>query len=142
MTMTVKDIMHGATIVEPSSSIFDVARLMREKEIGSVLIKIGENEWGIATERDILIKVVAENRNIETTKVSEIMTKLQYTINSDASVQKASEIFNMHHIRRLPVIEEGEIIGIVTARDVAKRCVFEYYKKRLGYGRKSIRGLR
>lgn len=140
--MTINEIMHGVTVVDPKSSIFDVAKLMREKEIGSVLIRMGENDWGIATERDILTKVVAENRDIETTKISEIMTKLLYTIDSNASPQEASEIFNIHHIRRLPVVEGGEIVGIVTARDVAKRCVFEYYKKKLKLERKTSRGFR
>lgn len=127
---TVKEIMHAATIIEPSTSVLEVARIMRDKNIGSVLVKLSELDYGIVTERDIILKAVARDIDPKSLKASEIMTKLLYTIDSSASVQKASEIFNIHPIRRLPVMENGEIIGMITARDVAKRCIFRYYEER------------
>lgn len=127
---TVKEIMHAITVVKPDTSVLEVARIMRDKDIGSVLIKLNELEWGIATERDIIIKVIARDVDPKTTKVSDIMTPLRYTVDASATIQKASEIFNVHDIRRLPVMEDGEIIGIITARDVAKRWVFRYYEGR------------
>ncbi len=127
--MTVKEIMHAITVVKPDISVMEVARIMRDKDIGSVLIKLNELEWGIATERDIIIKVIARDIDPKTTKISDIMTPLQYTIDANATIQKASEIFNVHDIRRLPVMQDGEIIGIITARDVAKRAVFRYYEE-------------
>lgn len=133
--MTVKDIMHEITIVEPDISVLEVARIMRDRNIGSVLVKLSGLDWGIATERDILIKVISKNLDVKTTKVSDIMTKLQYTIDSNASIRKASEIFNVHHIRRLPVMEGGEIIGIITSRDVAKRCIFESLRTKVNFSR-------
>jgi CBS domain-containing protein len=135
--MTVKEIMHGITLVDPDTSIREVCRIMRDKNIGSVLIKLDPLHWGIVTERDIIIKVVARGRDPTQVKAADIMTELRYTIDANASVQKASEIFNMHHIRRLPVMENGEIIGMVTARDVAKYCIFKSLKSRREYGRGS-----
>ncbi len=76
----------------------------------------------ILTERDIITKVVAENRDPKQVKAREIMTKLRYTIDAQATIEKASKIFNSHHIRRLPVMEMGEIVGIITARDIARAC--------------------
>jgi predicted transcriptional regulator len=64
---------------------------------------------------------------VEKTKLEDLMTKLQYAIGANATPQEASEIFNIHPIRRLSVVQNGEIIGIITARDVAKRCIFECY---------------
>lgn len=126
--MTVKEIMHETTIVEPATSVLEAAKLMRDKDIGSVLVKINELDYGIVTERDILYKVIARELDPKRTTVKDIMTALRYTIDSNATIQKASEIFNIHHIRRLPVMENGDIVGMITARDVAKRCVFRYYK--------------
>jgi signal-transduction protein with cAMP-binding, CBS, and nucleotidyltransferase domain len=142
MTMTVKDIMHGITLVEPDASILEVARIMRDKNIGSVLIKVDPLHWGIVTERDIIIKIVARDVDPKATKASEIMTELRYTIDASASTQKASEIFNIHPIRRLPVMEDGEIIGMVTARDVAKYCIFKAMKTKREYGRGAAEGTR
>jgi CBS domain-containing protein len=126
--MTVKEIMHETTIVEPATSVLETAKLMRDKDIGSVLVKINDLDYGIVTERDILYKVIARELDPKRTTVKDIMTELRYTIDSGATIQKASEIFNIHHIRRLPVMENGDIVGMITARDVAKRCVFRYYK--------------
>jgi CBS domain-containing protein len=135
--MTVKEIMHGITLVEPGTSIREIGRIMRDKNIGSVLIKVDPLHWGIVTERDIVTKVVAKGLDPRDVKASDIMTELRYTIDAGASVQKASEIFNLHHIRRLPVMEDGEIIGMITARDVAKYCAFKSLKYKREYGRGS-----
>jgi len=128
--MTVKEIMHAVTIVSPEIDIYDLAKLMSEKDIGSVLVKVDELQWGIITERDILKKVVALGKDCKKTKAKEVMAELRYTLDSQAKIEKASEIFNIHPIRRLPVMEDGEIVGIVTARDVAKRMVFKHFRSK------------
>lgn len=137
--MSVKEIMHETTIVEPGTSVLEAAKLMRDKNIGSVLVKINDLDHGIVTERDILYKVIARELDTKRTTVKEIMTELRYTIDSNATIQKASEIFNIHHIRRLPVMENGEIVGIITARDIAKRCVFRYYQLMQEYSKEELK---
>lgn len=137
--MTVKEIMHETTIVEPATSVLEAAKLMRDKDIGSVLVKINDLDYGIVTERDILYKVIARELDPKRTTVKDIMTELRYTIDSGATIQKASEIFNIHHIRRLPVMENGDIVGMITARDVAKRCVFRYYKIMQEYSKEELK---
>ncbi|MCK5140297.1 MAG: CBS domain-containing protein [Thermodesulfovibrionia bacterium] len=137
--MKLKEIMHGITMVDKGMSVLDVAKLMKKKNIGSVLTKRGSCVM-MVTERDILKKVVAENKNIEDMKISDIMTKCTFTIDSDEDVEKASELFDKHDIRRLPITEGDDIVGIVTARDVAKTRSYVYAKKRLDYEKKTKTG--
>ncbi len=121
--MKVKEIMHEITMVECPMTILDVAKLMSEKNIGSVLTKKNDCIM-MVTERDILKKVVALDKDPKKTKVSDIMTECVHTIDSNSDVFEASDIFNKYHIRRLPVVEGKKIVGIVTARDVAKSLTY------------------
>ncbi len=122
--MKVRDIMHPATIIEPAMSVCEAAKLMKDRNVGSILVKEHKGKWGIMTERDIMNKVVAECKDCSEVKVSDIMAELKYTIDSNASAEKASEIFNTYPIRRLAVLEDGEVVGVLTTRDIAKELVF------------------
>ncbi len=126
--------MHGATMVKPDASVYEVATIMRDKSIGSVLVRFSDIEFGIVTERDLVYKVTAENLDPKRVKAKDVMTELRYTIDANASIQRASEILSQHGIRRLPVMEDGMIIGIITARDVAKASIFEHIKSGRGMG--------
>lgn len=152
--MKVKEIMHGITMINFDMTVLEAARIMSEKEIGSVLIKISESQEvskkskecsigdpcfiqkpedvGILTERDIVKNVVAKNKSLDT-KVFEVMTRNVFSIDANADIEKASELFNKHHIRRLVVTERGNILGIVTTRDVAKSLPYLYFKRRKEY---------
>lgn len=118
--MKVKEIMHSITLVEADAAVRQVAVIMRQKNIGSVLVARKGNIVGILTERDILKRVVAEGLDPSRTTAEQIMTRDIITINAEASVLEAAELFNRYDIRRLPVEENGRIVGIVTARGVAK----------------------
>ncbi|NOZ82825.1 MAG: CBS domain-containing protein [Euryarchaeota archaeon] len=131
--MQVREIMHGITVVAPEMSVLEAAKIMKEKNIGSVLVKLGEAQWGILTERDIVTKVVARGLRFKEVRVSEVMTELKVTIDASAPLSKASELFNLYPVRRLPVIENGEIVGMVSARDVAKYCRFRLARARQKY---------
>jgi CBS domain-containing protein len=142
--MKIKEIMHGITVVDPSISVFDVAKLMMKKNIGSVLSMEG-GCIKIATERDILKKVVAVGKNPKLLSVADIMSDCVHTIDAGMDVFDASDIFNKYHIRRLPVKDNGDVVGIVTSRDLAKSISYltahrlthaEDYGRR-GYGRPS-----
>lgn len=122
--VSVKEIMHAVTGVEAEDSVYDVARLMDRKNIGSVLVRARGEFKGIITERDILRRVVARAADIKAMRAREIMSPLTFTVRHDADVMEASRIFRTQKIRRLPVIENGNIVGIVTARDVARAMPF------------------
>ncbi|MDD5317928.1 MAG: CBS domain-containing protein [Candidatus ainarchaeum sp.] len=123
--VSVKEIMHAITVVEAGDSVHDVARLMERKNIGSVLVRSGGELKGILTERDMLKRVVARALDVTATRAGEVMSPLVHTIKHDADVLEASRMFRENHIRRLPVTEGGRIIGLITARDVAKSMPFE-----------------
>ncbi len=116
----VKDIMHKITVVDSDTKISEAAKLMAQKNIGSLMVKDEGSIDGILTERDILKKVVGKDLDPRTVTVSEVMTLHPLIIDAKATLEDAAEIFNNVHIRRLPVIQRGAIIGIVTSRDVAR----------------------
>jgi len=120
--VTAKEIMHQHTFVPADMSLDKVADLMTEKKIGSVLVK-GKKGLGILTERDINGKVVAKARDPRKLKAEEIMTSPVKTIGPDTDMYQICAIFTEHHFRRLPVVEKGEVLGILTTRDVVKHFV-------------------
>ncbi len=117
--LTIKEVMHNATIIDPEKTACSVAKIMTEKNIGSVLIE-KNRVLGIVTERDIFKKIVAKGLDGTTIKASDIMSTPCYTIESNESIGDASKLFNEYDIRRLPVLEDGKIVGMVSARDIAK----------------------
>jgi CBS domain-containing protein len=124
--MKVRELMHSPTIVKGDMSVHEAAKLMRDKDIGSVIVDSGDKDYHMVTERDILYKVIAEEKPFDI-PISEIMCADFHTIGADEGIRKASELFNRFPIRRLPVIENGEIIGVITSRDVAKYTIFIFY---------------
>lgn len=127
--LLVKSIMHSPTTINAEASVKQAAMLMADSEIGSLLIKEHGDIVGIVTERDMLKKVVAVGRDPNTTMVKEIMSKELRTLASTASVADAAEMLRKFHIRRLPIVEEGKIVGIVTARDIARSLPLAYVMK-------------
>lgn len=132
--MKIREIMHKASVLKGDLTVLDIARFMSEKNIGSVLIR-DRNRIGIVTERDILRKVVSKQKNPSEVKVTDIMTELDKTINAEADIEKASQIFNKYHIRRLPVVENKAIIGMVTTRNLAKNIRYNRIRKMQQYKR-------
>ncbi len=118
--------MYPPTLVAPNTSILELAKIMEEGNTGVVLVELGENKHGIVTERDILYKVVAEDRDFITTKAKDIMTENIRTVGPDERVANASKLFNLHNIRRLLVTDGGDIKGIISNKDTARCNVFMY----------------
>lgn len=136
--MKVKEIMHAITVLNEGLSVQFAARVMRDKNIGSVLVENPEGRVeGIVTERDVLKKIVAAGLNPSSTTLREIMSANLITVDEDADVVEASRLLNKFRIRRLPVVSgEGKIIGMVTARDVAVTVDYSHAQKiQNNYGR-------
>lgn len=125
--MNVKEIMHGKTIVDPDISIIEAAKIMKLRKIGSVLVKksadvdISDDKkyFGIVTERDI-VGVVALNKDLRVTKLHHIMNSV-ITIDHTKDIEEATRLMVKNKIRRLPVTKDGEIIGIITMKDIIRR---------------------
>ncbi|MGH2673488.1 MAG: CBS domain-containing protein [Actinomycetota bacterium] len=118
---TVREVMSSTTeTVTQETTLADAARVMERANIGDVLIVDGTGQLrGIVTDRDIAIRAVAEGRDPNTTTVDEIMTPTVETISPSATVREAIETMRRHDIRRLPVVDGGSPIGVVSLGDLA-----------------------
>ena len=115
----VKDIMSkDVLILGQGASVKDALDLIVENRIGCVIITDGDDIVGIVTERDILAKVVDENISLLDTKISKIMSKNVKTISPNEKLEKASEIITENKIKRLPVVKNDKLVGIVTLTDI------------------------
>ena len=116
--MQVRDVMTQATLTEsPLDSLRSAAERMWRQQTGSLLVTEGGNLLGIITERDLL-RVVALGADPDKTTVDDAMTTEVYTVAPDMPLQDAAREMAARWIRHLPVIEDGEVRGVVSMRDV------------------------
>ena len=132
----VKDIMTKNVIaVTVDTTVFEAAELMNSKGIGCLLVVQDEVPVGIVTERDFVRRVVAKNLPYSV-KVSEIMTKNLVTVDPDMSLKDAARLMSINKIRRLPVLKQNKLVGIVVAsdfvRNLGKKTVSEEILDALG----------
>ena len=118
---SVKDLMTKNVItIDLHKTVFDAAMLMSEKRIGCLVIMDGEVPLGIVTERDFVRRVVAKNLP-SGAKVSEIMSKPLITVDPDSSLREAARLMIKNKIRRLPVVKENKLVGIIVVSDFARQ---------------------
>ena len=107
--------------VNASTPVVEAARIMRDDDVGLVPIVEGGRLTGTLTDRDIAIRVVAEERGLNSTTVREIASTDLVTIDPDQDLDEALRLMAQHQVRRLPVVEEdGRLVGIVAQADVAR----------------------
>ena len=116
-------------------AVFEAAELMSSSQLGCLVIMDGDVPVGIVTERDIVRRVVAKKLPVET-KISEIMSKSLITIDPDASLKEAARVMSSNKIRRLPVLKQNRLVGIVVAsdfvRNLGKKSVSEEILEAMG----------
>lgn len=127
--MKVKEIMKNVTKLSFNTTIAEAAGVMDQKAIGSILVEEKNKVIGMVTERDILRKVVAKRLNTDRLTIKEIMNAPLITIDAETNIMDASNIIATKNIRRLILTEKDEIVGIVTASDIAKNLKFVIAKK-------------
>lgn len=118
-----KDILQrkGSNVVtvEPTETVLQAAQRMNEHRIGAVIVcENGKHLVGILSERDILTRVVAESRSPSTTRVSEIMTAKVVYCTPDTSIAECQEIMTHRRLRHLPVMADGELVGLISIGDL------------------------
>jgi CBS domain-containing protein len=121
MAQKLSDIMtSNPRTVAGSAMLTDAARLMREDDIGDVLV-VGDDQQlrGIITDRDIVVRAVAEQRDPGRTKVEDICSSDVTACRPDDDLDRAVQIMRKQAIRRLPVVEDGRPVGIVSLGDLA-----------------------
>ena len=120
MTGKVRDIMSAAPVcMAATESVTAAARAMKERRIGTVLVVSGGRLEGLVTDRDITIRVLAENRDPATTRLGEICTGELAVLGPDDDIQHADRLVRERAVRRLPVIADGVPVGVVSIGDLA-----------------------
>ena len=109
--------------VAPGDSVMDAIRLMAEKGIGAVLVMDGASLSGIVSERDYARKVVLHGRSSADTSVRDIMTADVVTVGPNPTVEHCMQVVTDHRIRHLPVVEDGEVIGVISIGDLVKAVI-------------------
>ena len=109
--------------VAPNDSVIDAIRLMAQKGVGAVLVMEGAELVGIVSERDYARKVVLHGRSSADTAVREIMTAEVVTVGLQQTVAECMHIVTEHRIRHLPVMEGGEVVGVISIGDLVKAVI-------------------
>ena len=122
MAKSVRDAMtQDPRSIGPSVSVVEAARLMREGDIGSLPITDDEKLVGMITDRDITTRVVAEAADSKMTSVGDVYSRDLISVEPDKDLEEALRLMARHQVRRLPVVENGRLVGIIAQADIALR---------------------
>ena len=111
--------------VEPKATIFEALEIMSEKEIGALLVMEDGKLTGIFSERDYARKVILKGKSSKETPVGELMTKKVFYIDSQNTINECMAMMTAKRIRHVPVIEDNQVVGIVTIGDVVNQIISE-----------------
>ena len=120
MAQHIRELMTPNPVSMPgTASVHEAARAMRDADIGDVIVIENNQVCGIITDRDIAVRVVAEAKDPATTALADICSHSLLTVTPTDSVEHAVRLMRTHTVRRLPVVEEGKAVGIVSLGDLA-----------------------
>lgn len=119
--MLVSDVMTTRIVsVEPNATVKAAAELMNTHNIGAVPVVKGQNVEGMITDRDIVLRCVAENRSADSVRVSDICSKGTVSVKPDENLKSALNVMASQQIRRLPVVDSGKLVGMLSLADIAR----------------------
>jgi CBS domain-containing protein len=117
---------HEVVSVRPAASISDVAHLLSERRIGAVIVRVGDGPLlGVVSERDIIHALAGHGAHALDMTAEQIMTRTLRTATPSTTMTEAMEIMTEGRFRHLPVLEDGQLIGIVSIGDVVKTRIME-----------------
>ncbi len=121
MAQTIKDVMTISLVAcDASTSLTDAARVMRDQDIGDVLVNDASGQLcGIVTDRDIVVRCVAEGGDMSQATLSDVCSTELASVSPDTSLEEAAQMMRDLAVRRLPVLQEGKAVGIVSIGDLA-----------------------
>ncbi|MER6402334.1 CBS domain-containing protein [Streptomyces viridosporus] len=120
MTQYVRDIMTGAPVsVGPHTSVAEVARIMRDRDLGAVLVTDGDRLRGLVTDRDLVVRSVSRGGDPEETTVAGACSEDLVTVGPDDDLDRVARLMREHAVRRVPVVDGGHPVGIVALGDLA-----------------------
>jgi CBS domain-containing protein len=106
--------------VEADSPVSEAAKLMKKAHAGMIPVVQGGELRGTITDRDIVLRVVAEDRDPQSTSAGEVASGELVTVEPDQDLDEALKLMAHHQVRRLPVVEDGRLVGILAQADVAR----------------------
>jgi CBS domain-containing protein len=118
--MMVRDIMtRNVATCRPDTPLREAAEIMADNHIGCLVVKTDGKLAGIITDRDVLLAVADErNKNLNTLRVRDAMTDYVLSIRSASPVENAVRMMTENRVKKLPVVDEGRLVGIITASDI------------------------
>lgn len=120
MPQTVREVMTAKPVaLQAGTTLAEAAQAMRDHDIGDVVVLKDEAVCGIVTDRDIAVRAVAEGRDPANSILAEICSQRMITISPEEPVDRAITLMRQHAVRRLPVVEDGRPVGIVSLGDLA-----------------------
>ncbi|HEV2069255.1 MAG TPA: CBS domain-containing protein [Acidimicrobiales bacterium] len=120
MSPTVRDVMTADPVaLEAKTSVTEAARKMKERDIGDVIVLEGDSLCGVVTDRDIVVRALAEERDPGATKLGDICSREVVTVAPGDDLTTAGDVMRQRAIRRVPVVEGGRPVGILSMGDLA-----------------------
>jgi CBS domain-containing protein len=120
MTRTVQDVMVADVVVVPSTTtLAEAAEQMRDHDIGDVIVQDAPGVEGILTDRDIVVRAAAESVDLDVVTVGDICSTGLATVRPDDTCDRAVALMRERAVRRLPVMEDGRIVGVISLGDLA-----------------------
>jgi CBS domain-containing protein len=117
-----------------STTVTDAAKEMSKYDVGSLIIADGKEPVGIFTERDLLKRVVSQDKDPRTTRIGDVMTKDVFTVQANEYIGNVYHSLTQRGIRHAPVVDQGVLVGIVSVRDLARildgQIYSLYFRKR------------
>ena len=111
--------------IGPDATVYEALLRLADKNVGALVVVDGRRVCGIISERDYARKIRLLERESRDTKVSEIMTAKVRTITRDRTITECMATITEHHIRHLPVVEDDELVGLISVGDVVKAVIAE-----------------
>jgi CBS domain-containing protein len=120
MPQRIHDVMTPNPVALPgTTSVYEAARVMRDQDIGDVIVIENHQVCGIVTDRDIVVRTVAEAQDSATTTLADVCSHALLTVTPTDTVEEAVRLMRTYAIRRLPVVEGGKAVGMVSLGDLA-----------------------
>lgn len=121
--MKVSEVMHrGAVCLDDDTPLREVARAMREEDVGAIPISAAGELVGLVTDRDIACRAVADGGNIAGLTARDVMSGNPVCCEADDDLEQAVQLMETRRIRRLPVMEEGSLVGMLSLGDISSRA--------------------
>lgn len=125
--MRVQDIMtHNVAVVGPDSMTYEAAKLMKKHNVGCIPVCENDSLVGIVTDRDIVIRTIANGEDPTNIPVKDVMTKGVFSVTPETSIEEATNIMSAHQIRRIPVVQNEKLIGMLSLGDISVNQDYDY----------------